>query len=167
MRASELRRRIVSSLTAWITNPMADRGIYLATADDKWEFISYSELAAGARRVGAQLASAGVRPGDVVNILMPTGVPCFTTFFGTWVAGAIPSIVPPPLFQAREQYVAKVAAALRQAQPVLVATCGGFEEVVADATRVAGRPDEPWTYQIGTAEIEPRPPGEFALLQFT
>lgn len=155
------------SLTAWITNPIADRGIYFATANEEWDFISYTELAAGARRVGAELAAAGVRHGDVVSMLMPTGVPCLTTFFGAWVAGATPSIVAPPAFQPREQYVGQVAAVLRQGSPVLVATCGGYEEVVADAMRVAGRPDGPWIYQIGTAEIEPRPPGEFAVLQFT
>lgn len=164
---SEFTEKIVSSLTAWVTNPIADRGIYLATADEEWDFISYTELAAGARRVAAELAAAGVRPGDVVSMLMPTGVPCLTTFFGAWVAGATPNIVAPPAFQPREQYVGQVAAVLRQARPVLAATCGVYKEVVADAMRVAGRPDEPWIYQIGTAEIEPRPPGEFAILQFT
>lgn len=157
----------MSSLTGWITNPIADRGIYLAAADEGWDFISYTELAAGARRAGAELAMAGVRPGDVVSMLMPTGVQCLTTFFGAWAAGATPSIIAPPLFQAREQYVDKVATVLRQSRPVLVATCGGYEEVAADAMRVAGRPDGPWIYRIGAAEIEPRPPGEFALLQFT
>lgn len=166
-RSRKVAFRIVSSLTAWITNPVADRGIYLATADEEWEFSSYAELAAGARRVGAELAAAGVRRGDVVSMLMPTGIPCLTIFFGAWVAGATPSLLAPPAFQAREQYVGRVAAVLRQARPALVATHGGYEEVITDAMRAAGRPDKPWSYRTGRAEIEPRPPGEYAVLQFT
>jgi fatty-acyl-CoA synthase len=158
---------MMSSLTGWLTNPTADRGIYLAAADKEWDFVSYTELAAGARRVGAELGMAGVRSGDVVSMLMPTGFPCLATFFGAWVAGATPSIVAPPVFQPRAQYAGQVAAMLRQARPALVATCGEYEDVVADAMRAAGRPDEPWIYQMGTDEIEPRKPGEFAVLQFT
>jgi fatty-acyl-CoA synthase len=157
----------VSPLTVWLTDPVADRGIHLATGGGEWEFVSYAELAEGARRVGAELAAAGVRPGDVVSMLMPTGVPCLTTFFGAWGAGATPSLLAPPSFQASQQYIAQVAAILRQASPALVATCGGYEELVSGATRAAGRKDEPWTYRTGTAEMEPRPPGELAVLQFT
>jgi fatty-acyl-CoA synthase len=157
----------VSALTAWLTRPEAGRGIHLATSDGGWEFISYPELAATARRVGAALRDARVGRGDVVCMLMPTGLPYLGTFFGTWVAGATPCPVVPPSFQARADYIAHAAAVLRQARPALVAACGGYEELIGEAMRAAGRSDVPWLYQPGLAEIEPQPPGELGLLQFT
>jgi len=156
----------VSALTAWLTDPRPGRGIHLA-GDGEWDYYSYEELAAGARQVGAQLAAAGAGRGDVVCMLMPTGFAHLTTFFGIWAAGATPCLIVPPSFQAPADYIAHVASVLVQAEPVLVAACGGYETLIAEAMAAAGRPDGPWIYHAGTDEIEPRPAGEFGLLQFT
>jgi fatty-acyl-CoA synthase len=155
------------ALTEWLIKPASGRGIHLGTSKDGWEFMSYRELAGRARRAGAELAAAGVRPGDVVCMLMPTGFDCLATFFGAWVVGATPSMMAPPSFQSPRQYMPHVAAILERARPALVAVSGGYEELVAGAMVAAGRPDEPWTYRDGTAEMDPRPGGELAVLQFT
>ena len=157
----------VPVLTSWLTEPIDGHGIHLATSDGGWEFISYPELARAARRVGAELAAAGVSPGDVVCMLMSTGFSCLATFFGIWAAGATPSLVVPPSFQSRQEYVPHVAAVLRQARPALVAGGDGYQELIAEAMAAAGRADEPWIYRIGTDEITPRPPAGLAVLQFT
>jgi acyl-CoA synthetase (AMP-forming)/AMP-acid ligase II len=157
----------MSFLTDWLTEPRDGQGIHLATDDGGWEYLPYAELAAGARRTAARLREAGVRSGDVVCMLMPTGFPNLATFFGIWVAGATPCPVVPPSFQARADYIAHVATVLRKAEPVLVAACGGFEELVGEAMKAAGRSDQPWEYETGTAELEPQRPGELGLLQFT
>jgi fatty-acyl-CoA synthase len=157
----------VSVLTSWLTDPADGHGIHLATDGGEWEYLPYPKLAENARRVGAELVRAGVCPGDVVCMLMPTGFPLLATLFGTWLAGATPSLVLPPSFQSPGEYVPHVAAVLRQAQPALVAACDGYEELIAAAMAEAGRPGQPWTYRTEASEITPRPPGGLALLQFT
>jgi fatty-acyl-CoA synthase len=157
----------VPVLTSWLTDPTDGHGIHLATSDGGWEFVSYPDLARGARRVGAELAAAGVSPGDVVCMLMSTGFPCLATLFGIWAAGATPSLVVPPSFQSRQEYLPHVAAVLRQARPALVAGCDGYQDLIAEAMAAAGRPDRPWIYRVGPDEITPRPPAGLAVLQFT
>lgn len=154
-------------LTKWLTSPLAGHGIHLATNDGGWDFFPYHDLAAGARQVGAELVEAGAGRGDVVCMLMPTGFSNIATFFGIWAAGATPCPVLPPSFKSREEYISHVATVLRQAQPALVATCEGYEVVIGEAMAAADRVDKPWLYRTGKAEIEPREPGEFGLLQFT
>jgi fatty-acyl-CoA synthase len=157
----------VPVLTSWLTEPADGHGIHLATGDGGWEFISYPELARGARRVGAELAAAGVSPGDVVCMLMSIGLPCLATFFGIWAAGGTPSLVVPPSFQPRREYVPHVAAVLAQARPALVVGGDGYQDLIAEAMAAAGRPDRPWIYRVGPDEITPRPPAGLAVLQFT
>jgi fatty-acyl-CoA synthase len=154
-------------ITSWLTKPVPGRGVHLANDGGTWDFVSYPELAAQARRTGAELVAAGVRPGDVVCLLMPTGFPYFAAFFGVWVAGATPCPVVPPAFQAHTDYVEHVATVLRQAEPSLVITSPEYASLVARAMERAGRDDEPWLHRTGETEIEPRTPGELGLLQFT
>lgn len=154
-------------LTAWLTEPAPGRGVHFAADDGGWTFISYARLAERARQVGAELAAAEVRPGDVVCMLMTTGLPCLATFFGCWAAGATPCLIVPPAFQARKDYVLHLARVLREAEPAVVAVHGGYEAVVGEAVAAAGRTDKPWIYQVGPAEIHPGQPGDFAVLQFT
>lgn len=157
----------MSVLTSWLTDPADGHGVHLATDDGGWDYLPYPKLAEQARRAGGELVRAGVRPGDGVAMLMPTGFPLLATLFGTWLAGATPSLVLPPSFQSREEYVPHVAAVLRQAQPALVAACDGYEEPVAAAMAAAGRPGRPWSYRAEAGEITPRPPANLAVLQFT
>jgi fatty-acyl-CoA synthase len=154
-------------ITSWLTEPVPGRGVHLANDGGGWDFVSYPDLAAQARRTGAELVAAGVRPGDVVCLLMPTGFPYFAAFFGVWVAGATPCPVVPPAFQAHADYVEHVATVLRQAEPSLVVTSPEYVSLVSRAMERAGRDDEPWLHRLGETEIEPREPGELGLLQFT
>ena len=154
-------------LTAWLTDPHPGRGVHLAVDDGAWQFVSYPELALEARRAGAALVDAGVRPGDVICLLMPTGLPYLAAFFGAWVAGATPCPVAPPAFQARSEYQTHVANVLRKAAPTLVVASEEYTSLIGPAMAEAGRSDQPWTYRTGTEEIAPRTPGDIGLLQFT
>ncbi len=108
---------MASALRAWLERPNSGRGVHLAADDGGWEYRDYGELAAAARRTAGALVEEGVRPGDVVCLILPTDFTCIETYFGVWAAGATVCLITPPLFQDGDDYVAHVAAILRQASP--------------------------------------------------
>jgi acyl-CoA synthetase (AMP-forming)/AMP-acid ligase II len=50
---------------------------------------SGADLATRARRVAARLAEGGVRPGDLVGVLLPNSFELFAVYFGVLRAGAV------------------------------------------------------------------------------
>ncbi|WP_119729560.1 AMP-binding protein [Thermomonospora amylolytica] len=163
----------MSPFISWIDAPRADRGVHVADDAGGWRHAAWSELAAAARRVAARLAEAGVRPGDVVCVVMPSGHPCLAAVFGTWAAGATVSPLVPPSFQPEQEYLAHIGAVLGQAEPALVVTAAEFEPIVAKAMAEADRPGRPWVMPDdwrspgGDGLPQVRPGGPIALLQFT
>ncbi|HEY3872461.1 MAG TPA: AMP-binding protein [Actinocrinis sp.] len=157
-------------LTAWLTEPRPGRGVSLAGDDGEWSSVPYADLAADARGAGAAMAAAGVRAGDIVAVLMPTGLPYLSVFFGAWAAGGAPCPIVPPSFQSKDEYVTHVAEVLRQAEPALVATCEEYRALIGLAMQKAGRRDEPWIAGSDPAGagagFEPRG-RDLGLLQFT
>ncbi|WUH97229.1 AMP-binding protein [Spirillospora sp. NBC_00431] len=157
---------MASALRDWLDEPNTGRGVHLAADDGGWEYRGYGELASAARRTAGALIEEGVRPGDVVCLVLPTDFECIETYFGVWAAGATVCLITPPLFQDGDDYVAHVAAILRQAAPVLVIASKGLTEYAGRAMDAAGMSGEPWQpRQAGEAAV--RPAGELALLQFT
>ena len=140
--------------------------MHLATDDGGWEFRDYGALAAAARRTAGALIEEGVRPGDVVCLILPTDFTCIETYYGVWAAGATVCLITPPLFQDGDDYVAHVAAILRQASPALVVASKDLNEYAGRAMDQAGLSGEPWQPCQG-AEADVQPAGELALLQFT
>ncbi|MEU3465704.1 AMP-binding protein [Streptomyces sp. NPDC006733] len=167
-------------LTGWLTDPHPGRGVRLADDAGGWTYVPYPELAAAARRTGASMRPAGVRPGDVVCLLMPTGLPALAALFGAWAAGATVSPLPPPSFQSDDAYVEHIAAVLEQAAPALVVASAEFDALAARAMTRAGLPGRPHRITAGLLEetapegpwnegvlpVAP-PPDAIALLQFT
>ncbi|MDL4772015.1 MULTISPECIES: AMP-binding protein [Thermomonosporaceae] len=158
---------MASGLRDWLDKPNIGRGVQLATDDGGWEFRGYGELASGARRTAAALIEDGVRPGDVVCLILPTDFTCIETYYAVWAAGATVCLITPPLFQDGDDYVAHVAAILRQARPALTIASADLAGRAARALAEAGLPGEPWLPRRADAEAEVRVPGELALLQFT
>ncbi|GAA4240677.1 hypothetical protein GCM10022254_66320 [Actinomadura meridiana] len=158
---------MASALRDWMTTPAAGRGIYLADDDGGWEFREYGELAAAARRTAGALIEEGVQPGDVVCVVLPTDFTCIETYFAVWAAGATVCLITPPLFQDGDEYVAHVAAILRQAAPVLVVASKSLAEYAGRAMDQAGLSGEPWLPRQGAEIAELGSTGELALLQFT
>jgi acyl-CoA synthetase (AMP-forming)/AMP-acid ligase II len=58
-----------------------------------WTEHSWGEFWAMARGCAAGLAAAGVRPGDIVLVLVPEVRPAVTALFGLWTVGAVPIAV--------------------------------------------------------------------------
>ncbi|RKS71779.1 acyl-CoA synthetase (AMP-forming)/AMP-acid ligase II [Actinomadura pelletieri DSM 43383] len=158
---------MASGLRGWLDEPTAGRGVHLATDDGGWEFREYGELATAARRTAGALIEEGVRPGDVVCLILSTDFTCIEAYFGVWAAGATVCLITPPLFQDGDDYVAHVAAILRQAAPVLVVASKELSEYAAQAMNAAGLSGEPWQPRQAAEEAEVQPVGELALLQFT
>jgi len=59
--------------------------------------MSYSRLAAQARRVAGGLIAHDIGPGDRVALMLPTSIDFFTAFFGILYAGAVPVPIYPPM----------------------------------------------------------------------
>ena len=156
-----------SALRDWLDKPNTGRGVHLAADDGGWEFRDYGELASAARRTAGAMIEEGVRPGDVVCLILPTDFTCVETYFAVWAAGATVCLITPPLFQDGDDYVAHVAAILRQASPALVVASDGLADHARRAMAEAGVDGEPWKPRQAEEEAEVRPAGELALLQFT
>ncbi|MFC4905883.1 AMP-binding protein [Actinomadura gamaensis] len=158
---------MASALRDWLDKPNTGRGISLATDDGGWDHRDYGRLASAARRTAGALIEAGVRPGDVVCVVLPTDFTCVETYFGVWAAGATVCLVTPPLFQDGDDYVAHVAAILRQARPALTVASADLAPLAARAMADAGLPGEPWLPRQAETEADVQPAGELAILQFT
>lgn len=96
----------------------------------------YSAMYAAARSVAGGLAEAGLRPGDLVAIVLTDSEEFLTTLFGASMAGVIPaSLYPPQSTTDHEAYFALTAGALRSAGARVVVTSpsliDGFERVRA------------------------------------
>ncbi|OLT32637.1 AMP-dependent synthetase [Actinomadura sp. CNU-125] len=157
---------MASALRAWLDKPNPGRGVHLAADDGGWKFRDYGALAAAARRTAGALIEEGVRPGDVVCVVLPTDFTCVETYYGVWAAGATVCLITPPLFQDGDDYVTHVAAILRQARPVLVVASDDLADYAGRAMAEAGIDGTPWRPRQGD-DVEVRPAGELALLQFT
>ncbi|XVQ12868.1 AMP-binding protein [Spirillospora sp. CA-255316] len=158
---------MASALRDWLDKPKAGRGVHLARDDGSWEYREYPLLAGGARRTAAALIEAGVGSGDVVCVILPTDFTCIETYYGVWAAGATVCLITPPLFQDGDDYVAHVAAILRQARPVLVVASEDLAPLAGRAMAEAGLEGAPWRPRQGEAEAPVQDAGEMALLQFT
>ncbi|WP_431950915.1 AMP-binding protein [Nocardia lijiangensis] len=83
------------TLTAWIEHPAPDRGLSF-WRDMQWQRHSYVELAAGVRSKATEFGEAGVRPGEVVPIVLGQSADFILSFFGLIWMGAVPTVLPGP-----------------------------------------------------------------------
>ncbi|HUW98444.1 MAG TPA: AMP-binding protein [Acidiferrobacter sp.] len=87
------------------------------------EQISYSGLRREAGSVAAGLQARGLRPGQTVAIMLPTGCHYFYSFYGILLAGGIPVPIYPPVRLAQvEDHIRRHAGILTNAQAALLIT---------------------------------------------
>ncbi len=85
--------------------------------------LSYGELRQQARTVAAGLLARGLRPGQRVAIMLPTGREYFASFFGTLLGGGVPVPIYPPLRPSQlEAHLRRHARLLANAEVVLLIT---------------------------------------------
>src|SRR4029077_14166408 len=168
------------------TRDAARPHIHLYEDDGKVRTITCGELLDRARTAAAGLLRCGLEPGGTVAIMLPTCAEFFSTFFGVQLAGGIPVPIYPPFRADRiEEYAARQARILRNAEAQLLVTCRGAAGVarllepqvpslrgVVNVARLAETPaDAPGTPGVAGRNIEPgghRARGEdIAFLQYT
>ncbi|HEV2288188.1 MAG TPA: AMP-binding protein [Candidatus Acidoferrales bacterium] len=189
--AEELREKLARAET--LTEIIGIRGradadaahIYLCEEDGGARTITCGELFTRATAVAAELTRRGIAPGQTVAIMLPTSAEFFWTFAGTLLAGAIPVPIYPPFRADRiEEYAARQAAILRNAEARLLVTFRRAESVakllepqvkslraVVTAERLASSggpvaPPESETRPVEIASHRARA-DEIALLQYT
>ena len=156
-------------LVGWLNHPSSEHGVHLAGPGDSWTSWTHAELAAQVRRAAGGLLAAGVRPGDRVLIVEPTGPAFIAVFYGALLAGATPCPAAPPMtMQDQDAYAAHLRTLVAAARPRVLVTdarlaphlaalaAGSGLTVVDDDTVLAGEP-------ITDRAVLP----EAALIQFT
>ncbi|MGH0032464.1 MAG: fatty acyl-AMP ligase [Myxococcota bacterium] len=99
------------------------RGVCFVDARERDAFCSYAAILESARATGGGLQKLGVRPGDRVAIVLPTGPDFFDAFFGALYAGAVPVPLYPPVRLGRlDEYHERTAAMLRASRARRVLT---------------------------------------------
>jgi fatty-acyl-CoA synthase len=90
--------------------------VYMREDDGREHTIGYGALLDGARAVAGGLRERGVRRGDTLALMLPTGFDFLRCFQGILVAGAIPvPIYPPVRLDRLEEYALRQAAILADA----------------------------------------------------
>ena len=85
--------------------------------------LSFTEMLHRARRTAGQLAARGVRSGDSVALVLPTGPGFMDAYFGVLCAGAVPVPLYPPVRLGRlAEYHVRTAAMLRACRARLLLT---------------------------------------------
>jgi fatty-acyl-CoA synthase len=98
--------------------------------------ITYSQLLRGAQGFVGALQNAGVRPGEVVVVILQHGEQLIYSYFGAIIHGAIPSIMPFLTEKlSPERYRADLSALISVTQPAAIVTYAEFEDEVRAALK--------------------------------
>jgi len=106
--------------------------VYLRGDDGAEETITYGALLAEAAAVAGGLREGGLRRGDTVALMLPTGREFLAAFQGILLAGAIPvPIYPPARLDRLEEYAQRQAAILADAEVRALVTLARARGVAA------------------------------------
>lgn len=157
----------------WHREQQPDFAHITICVDDREEVITYDQLWRDARDIAGGLQQRGLRVGDTVALMLPTGRDYFGAFFGILLAGAVPvPLYPPTRLSQIEEHVRRHAGILANA-------LAGTLITTTEMRRLAGvlRLHAPSLHTITTADelrslhAEPRHvdlhAGSMALLQYT
>lgn len=90
--------------------------VYLEV-DSRSELVTYGQLFDGARRIAAGLTARGIKHGDPVAIMLPTGFDYLQSFMGVLVAGGIAvPLYPPARLDRLEEYLQRQSRILANAE---------------------------------------------------
>jgi 1-acyl-sn-glycerol-3-phosphate acyltransferase len=158
----------------WHATVQPDRThILLADREDEPERISFGELRNEAIAVAAGLKRRGIRPGESVAIMLPTGRDFFAAFYGALYAQAVPVLLYPPARPSQiETHLRRVAGIVANCEARILLT---FERArrLAHLLRSLGTRLEMIVTLSEAAEAQaewPVPrlaPSDTALLQYT
>jgi fatty-acyl-CoA synthase len=146
------------------------RGLRFSDRHERETRVDWSEVYARARRTAGALVARGVRPGDTVAIVLPTGPSFFDAFFGASLAGAIPVPLYPPVRLGRlDEYHARTAAMMTAARARLLIADSRTWRILGESV-LRARPE---LGAIDVADLVGEPferessPDELAFVQFS
>ena len=134
-------------------------------------WVEWSEIRHRARNVAGSLLKLGVKRGERVVLIYPTGPEFFDAFFGILLAGAVPVPLYPPVRLGRlEEYHRRTAAMVQAAGASLLLTSKALHRLLgptveASALRLGCRTLSQLP-EAQPAEVEVGP-GDLALVQFS
>ena len=115
------------------------RGLTFVSADESETALGWDEVRERAARVAGALADLGVRPGERVALVLPTGPDFMDAFFGALLAGAVPVPLYPPVRLGRlPEYHATTARMLRLSGAGVLLSDGRVGRLLGEAVRRAG-----------------------------
>ncbi|MFP5502523.1 MAG: AMP-binding protein, partial [Candidatus Sericytochromatia bacterium] len=133
--------------------------------------LTFAEMAEAARRVAAGLQARGVKPGDRVLLVLPTGLDFLSAFYGTLLAGAVAvPCYPPARTKGLSDYQERLARLMAVADPRLVLTFKRVRlliEAAAFQARVPAPVIEPSSLEGGDFRPPAVGPDDMALVQFS
>jgi 1-acyl-sn-glycerol-3-phosphate acyltransferase len=147
--------------------------IRLWLSDERERSITYGELDRAAREAAAGLLDRGVRPGERVAIMLPTGAEFFFSFFAVVLAGGVPVPIYPPFRRSQiEDHMRRQAGILRNAQASLLITVADIRPMAALLKGLAEDLRSVVTFDElcrsgALAAPLPASPGTTALIQYT
>ncbi|MGZ6077422.1 MAG: AMP-binding protein, partial [Myxococcaceae bacterium] len=112
------------------------RGLTFVAADETETTLGWDAIRARASLVAGALAALGVRPGERVAMVLPTGPEFMDAFFGTLLAGAVPVPLYPPVRLGRlPEYHAATARMLQLSGAVALLSDGRAGRLLGEAVR--------------------------------
>lgn len=153
--------------------------VTLLFAREPDQSLTYRQLMDGAQGYAAMFAQAGIRPGEVVVLILDHGPDLIFAFFGAVLHGAIPSILPYLTEKLDPEHYRKSLAALFDlTAPAAVLTAPAFAAEVEAARGERARPEilltptsqrvsestsQPTNQPITPSPAHPIPPSPFPL----
>jgi len=149
------------------------RGLTFVSADETETALGWDDVLARAGRVAGALADLGVRRGERVAMVLPTGPDFMDAFFGALLAGAVPVPLYPPVRLGRlAEYHATTARMLRLSGAVALLSDGRVGRLLGEAVRrSAPRLGLRKVQALRESDAPPvamsADPGDLALVQFS
>jgi len=127
-------RRFTTLLDALDRAAAGKRGVTFVGEDERERWLSWSDVLARAGRAAAAYAALGVRPGDRVAIVLPTGPAFLDAFLGAWLAAAVPVPLPEPAHLGHlDQYLDALERMVRASAARLLVTGGSTRRLCGAA----------------------------------
>jgi acyl-CoA synthetase (AMP-forming)/AMP-acid ligase II len=149
------------------------RGLTFVAADETETSLGWEEVRERAAAVAGALVSLGVRPGERVSLVLPTGPDFMDAFFGTLLAGAVPVPLYPPVRLGRlPEYHVATARMLRLSGAVALLSDARVGRLLGETVRRAGPRLGLRTVaglrEAGASPVaRPADPGALAVVQFS
>ncbi len=149
------------------------RGLTFVAADEAETGLGWDAVRARASQLAGALVSLGVRPGERVALVLPTGPDFMDAFFGTLLAGAVPVPLYPPVRLGRlPEYHTTTARMLQLSGAVALLSDGRVGRLLGEAVLRArprlGLRNVAALRDAGAVPVaRPAEPGALALVQFS